>query len=499
MALPVIAALVLWAWPQPAHAHVGSPDVFLEGRAGPYTLFVTVRPPEVIPGVAEVQVRAAQGQLKQVRITPLPLGQGTRFAPTPDEARPLAEDPQLFTGHLWMMAAGSWEVRVMVEGAAGPGVLSVPVPALPQRTGGMQTALGAALALLLLVLVAGVISVAGAVVRESHLEAGEVPDPLHMRRGRRTMLATAAALLVLIYGGARWWQAEARAYERYVYRPLAMQAEVRTSSAAGEGPELRLTLAPPDRRPGRRIDDLIHDHAHLMHLFVVRMPSMDRVLHLHPELGERGVFVQRLPSLEPGRYALYADIVHQSGLPETLSATLEVPAALTGSALSGDDSSGVAAPLSPGPVAGAAGSPLPDGGRMRLDMDAAALVARRPTHLRFRVEDAGGQPARDLEPYMGMLGHAAVVRTDGGVFAHLHPTGSVPMPALDLVSERPAGGAHAGHAAHEAAALPNIVSFPYGFPGPGQYRLFEQVKRSGQVHTGVFDVSVGPGSPSARR
>ena len=29
------------------HAHIGSPDVFFEGSAGPYRLFVTIRPPQV--------------------------------------------------------------------------------------------------------------------------------------------------------------------------------------------------------------------------------------------------------------------------------------------------------------------------------------------------------------------------------------------------------------------------------------------------------------------
>jgi hypothetical protein len=34
------------------------------------------------------------------------------------------------------------------------------------------------------------------------------------------------------------------------------------------------------------------------------------------------------------------------------------------------------------------------------------------------------------------------------------------------------------------------VSFPYGFPKAGQYRLFVQVKRAGRVETGVFDVRI---------
>jgi len=102
------------------------------------------------------------------------------------------------------------------------------------------------------------------------------------------------------------------------------------------------------------------------------------------------------------------------------------------------------------------------------------------------VEDGAGKPAADMELYMGMLGHAAFVRSDRSVFAHVHTSGSVPMAALALTQpENP----HAGHMAM-SEGLPAEVSFPYGFPKSGDFRIYVQVKRGGAILTGVFDARV---------
>jgi hypothetical protein len=98
-----------------------------------------------------------------------------------------------------------------------------------------------------------------------------------------------------------------------------------------------------------------------------------------------------------------------------------------------------------------------------------------------------------MELYMGMPGHAAFVRDDFQVFAHVHPSGSAPMAALNMAQAQLQGGdtsnMHGMHAMH-ADGLPAEVSFPYGFPQPGNYRIFIQVKRAGKVETGIFDARV---------
>jgi hypothetical protein len=38
--------------------------------------------------------------------------------------------------------------------------------------------------------------------------------------------------------------------------------------------------------------------------------------------------------------------------------------------------------------------------------------------------------------------------------------------------------------------ISSTVEFPYGFPSPGRYRIFIQMKHANTVETGVFDAQV---------
>jgi hypothetical protein len=489
-----LAALaILIAMPASPGAHVGSPDVFVETSAGPYRAYVTVRPPAVIPGVADIEVLVASGGSSEVRIVPTPLaGDAARFAPTPDRADPAPDDPQRYTGRLWMMSAGAWQVRVTIDGALGSGTAVVPVPTLPQATRGMSVGLELLLASLMVMLAAGAVAIVSAMAREGSLGAGEAAGPGRRRRGRIAGAIAMGAVVVVISLGNWWWSAEAGAYARYVYRPLAATTSV-------DDGRLTMTLSDPGWIGTRVLDDLVEDHGRLMHLFVVS-PSLDRLWHLHPTRRQPAVFDQALPAMPKGEYEFFADIVHATGLAETITGRFTLGEDLVGVPLTGDDSGWHGAPTSrSGPPARV--SDIADGARIVWVSDAGRpIVPRELTRFTFRVEDAAGRVLNDLELYMGMPGHAVFFRRDRGVFAHVHPGGSAAMAAM-VIGEQfiRTGAPHDAHGtpggtargpAADDSGVAGTITFPYGLPGPGDYRVFVQIRRGGRVETGVFDVAI---------
>jgi hypothetical protein len=464
LALLILSASIL-------AAHVGSPDVFYEGKAGSYSAIVTIRPPNVIPGVAEVEIRFPNDDLREVRIVPLPLvGVGADHPPTPDVAKQSKEDPHFYTGSVWLMAFGSYQVRIEADGAQGTGRLSVPIPAVALQVKTMDRPLGLALFTVMLFLLAGIVTIVGAGVREATLKPGVASAPENRRAGRVVMIITAVALSAILFLGYRWWNSDESSYMGRVYKPLAL-------TPALDGPKLSLAITDPGWMRFRKTDDFMPDHGHLMHLFLIRMPAMDRMWHLHPEAQPNGTFGLDLPGIPAGHYKLFADVVHESGFPETLVAEMDLPS-VDGRELSGDDATGQGPPVS---NAERTTSSMRDGYRMIWLRDNTPIKTRQLTQFTFRIEDEKGQPATRMQLYMGMPGHAEFIRSDASVFAHVHPDGSVPMASL-MLTRLPMQ--------HQSGEIPPIISFPYGFPKSGHYRIFVQVQRAGHPETGMFDINI---------
>jgi hypothetical protein len=475
-----------------ASAHVGSPDTYFEGAAGPYHVRVIIRTPGVVPGLAQITVRLLNpARARAVTVLPVYWNPRTAAPPPPDTAKIVSGDSTLYDAALWLMTGGSYGVQVTVTGPAGSGTTIVPVQAVATRRLELQKPVAVGLAAFGLFLFIGALTIIASAVRESGLPPGVAPDASRVRRGWIAAGVGGVVLAGVVLAGRSWWNAVDHDFTRSLYQPLASTATVRSD---GGRPVLRFSIV--DANYVRRlVTPLIPDHGHLVHLFLIR-DDLAAFGHLHPVLVDSNTFDAALPPLPAGRYRLYADITRESGFTETLTDTIMVPEnrapwrptdpddAWTGS---GSVGTGVMATLA-------------DGSRMTWERGGAALIAGQDAPLRFTLTASDGRPAA-LEPYMGMAGHLMLTRDDGSVFIHVHPLGTISWASqqsflvrgpsdtvFGTVGRRLTEMERAGRMMGDSAG--SSVSFPYAFPKPGRYRLWVQVKRDRRILTGVFDAEV---------
>jgi hypothetical protein len=545
----LLLTVVALAFAHPAHAHVGSPDISMEGMAGPYHLMVGIKPPDVIPGTALVTVYFENTADVMVSAQPIYFYSGRNGAPSADPLQPVPGQPGQFIGSVWLMSDGSSSILLHVQGSAGKGELVVPIVAistaekkLPAITGYILAGLGILLFVLLVTIIGA--SVAEGVTAKGQQLTGQ------RQRSKRIAIATAAILSSLLaYGGNSWWQQWAHKYRNFMFKPMHAVYHLQSDSG-GNALTIRI-----DTTAGLRDNTLsyvVPDHGKLMHLFVLRIPAMDAFAHLHPAREDSATFHTLLPPLPKGRYLAFADIVYLSGFTETLKDTFAIAENLSDSLhrLDPDDAYAFALPndIADNPfrvddhliVCGkpGAGVRMQDGSTMIMEAAGSAMQGAGSADryfktgqlysLRFSVMDADQKPAR-LEPYLGMMAHAAIIRDDGSTYIHLHPVGTYSAAAqagllnrmtlteneyhypdrsafrdsidrfVSILKKMPEKDRNAllmkqmnmpAMDTTDGMKMSNMISFPYIFPQPGMYRIWVQVKRNGRVMTAAFDRSV---------
>ncbi len=462
-------------------AHVGSPDAWYEGPAGPYRVLVHVAAPPVVPGIAVISVQLAPGDTAGMRVTALVNHYDTEGnPPPPDQAVPVPESPGWYRTRLWVMESGSNSVRVELTGPRGTGSVLVPLPAVASRRLGFPRGLAVLLIGLGAVLLAGLLTFVGAAVRESVLPPGEQPDQKHRRRARFAMGRTLLLVSAALGAWTIWWRSADRHFARTLFRPLPVSVDADSSRL-----RLRITDSVWLNRNNftwfmaRRLpapDDLVEDHGKLMHLFLVGRGDRPAFAHLHPVTRDSNLFESRLPPLPAGQYAVFADVVFTTGFTETLTSTIALPSPGGNWERTDPDDSYTEAQST-----GSRQVTLEDGSTLTWLRADSVVVVGEEAGLRFVVGTPSGKPA-ELEPYLGMAGHAAVVRSDDSVFIHLHPLGTISLAAQAALQK-------GAQIMAMAPAVSDTLYFPYAFPQPGHYTVWVQIRRGGRVLTVAFAIT----------
>jgi hypothetical protein len=208
---------------------------------------------------------------------------------------------------------------------------------------------------------------------------------------------------------------------------------------AGEPVELEIRVRMAGSFEQREVVDFDVQHEKPMHLFVVSEDLAD-FAHEHPEPAGPGVFriTRRFP--RPGRYRIFVDVAPRGAGGQVLAATFEVGGAA--------------------PAASAAPPRPPSDTRVALELPTGGVPAGRTVTVTAVLTDAKGRAVRDLEPWLGALGHLLLVDQGANAFAHAHP------------DDRERGAGRDGR-------LPFLVRLPK----PGAYKGWLQVQRKGRVET----------------
>ncbi|GGM99762.1 hypothetical protein GCM10010967_37160 [Dyadobacter beijingensis] len=527
-----------------SYAHVGSAGVQMQAQAGAYKVLVSVTPPDVIPGTAQVTVYIEYGEARKVSVRPIYFYSGDKGAPSPDPLMPVPGQKGQFQGTVWLMEWGSSSAQISIEGIQGDAQLVIPIVAVSTAERDMPKGLGIGLSIFGLLLFLLMITTIGASVSDGLLKPGQTLTVAQKRKRWINMGIATAVCSLILYGGSSWWDSWAAEYKQWLYKPLNAKTAVIEADSQRIF-QLKIDTTKWDRRSkGSMLSTLIPDHGKLMHTFLVRMPGLDAFAHFHPDRKDSLTFQAALPELPAGKYLVYSDIVQYSGFAETMVDTLEIsaPKAKTSAASSGEDTYIITDPLdTPGRVpmgenvviCGKPGTKtvFKDGSYAIWEgKPDKPLEAGKPYQLNFEIFNPDNSPCFP-EPYLGMLGHAVVMRSDGSVYIHLHPSGSYSMAAEQSFESRISDTSRVAkwpkpatfrdsidrHLAH-LKAMPTVdreiflmkemgmynpaeggmtgmehgtrITFPYSFPQGGQYRIFLQIKRNDKVLTGAFDIKV---------
>ena len=510
--------------------HIGSPGIVFEGSAGPYKILANVRPPDVVPGITQISVRTQDKGIRSISVVAVYYRHGGDKTPSPDLLEKVPGDDQLYSGNTWMMSHGSSSIKIVINGLKGKGSTVIPVPALATAQLEMDKGLEVALIILGLILFFGGITIVAASIGEAILLPSEKLS--RAKKWRTGIVATFSFVFFLwiLYLGQLWWQSEENQYNRYMYSPAAIKTTIDSEDNSNRVEIKFLDEGHIDRRPG----DLVPDHGKLVHVFLISQKDMNDFAHVHPIKIDSVTYEVFLPEgIQAGKYHMFTDVVHQSGLGETLVTEVIIPEnkPQTASLLHTTDIDQKKTVVRD-----------PDDSKYSYQMpkdfvqtleDGSTITWDRPKDkqfkvgqvesLKFKVHDALGLPAI-LEPYLSMLGHMAIMRDDAEVFIHLHPIGTISMAAQEALANTindpiticlPLDSSTVSldslsfitgenqldsrqlttmrndiQKMMQEKGLSNEVSFPYSFPEPGKYRIWVQVRAKGKVLTAGFDVEV---------
>ncbi len=287
-----------------------------------------------------------------------------------------------------------------------------------------------------------------------------------------------------------------------VVKANPMDAEAYTTKLAFSSEPAQIPVGKPatwtlkitDAKSGAPLKDFETEMTKKMHLIVVKN-DLSWFNHIHPALKPNGDFVVTTTLPTDGSYKIYADYTptgRAQEVPQHEFATGGKTPATSSVTLSPDKMQG--AWLKKKFQSHPEGEPQTKGGatyEVALMPMPTPLKAGQDSMLHFQVRDANGKPVKDLQPYLGAMGHCVILSNDTTKYLHSHPMaegashdmskmGKMDMSKMNDTPVPKSGG-------------PDVI-FHTNFPEAGLYKVWGQLMHKGKVITASFVVNVAAGA-----
>ncbi|MEW9702062.1 hypothetical protein [Paenibacillus sp. SI8] len=200
-------------------------------------------------------------------------------------------------------------------------------------------------------------------------------------------------------------------------------------------------------KDGKPIDNFDVQHEKQMH-FIVVSKDLSFFNHIHPEYKGKGEFKVSTQFPSAGEFELIADF-----MPSGMGAMTKTQWISVGGSV----------PQQQAIVPDSTLMKIVDGKEVSLAID--HLMAGKELTLNFTIKDAQTkQPVKDLQPYLGAIGHVVILNEDAGEYLHVHPL-------------------------EEKSSGPD-AKFMATFPHSGVFKIWGQFQQNGKVFTAPFVVKV---------
>jgi YHS domain-containing protein len=260
------------------------------------------------------------------------------------------------------------------------------------------------------------------------------------------------------------------------YEKLAAQLEkedlheytvdLKTKRPAVAGQPVEMTFAIRYAEDGKLVQEYERIHEKWLHLLMVS-EDLSWFEHQHPARGEDGLFRLTWRFPRPGRYRLYADFTPSDGDNQVKPLPLTVGGGPARTVV-----------LRPDPKR------VKQVGNYRVELQVRhePLRMEKAAVLTYSIRDRSGRPLRDMQPFIGAMGHLVAISQDGKEVIHthaLHPTTAPPMEQ---------------HAVHITPAMATetgpAFSFKLTLPTGGLYKTWAQFMHRNRVITVPFTFQV---------